>query len=89
MLLQSALCVYLVIIRLMKINEGIAQNSVGRVNTGRDLRLRAASKQTISSNEISSVHQKKSFCSTSSQMSSIKPGLLGLLKTVSADATYR
>lgn len=83
------MCVYLVIIHLMKINEGIAQNSVGRTNTGRVLRLgAAASKQTISSNEISSVHQKTRFCSTSSQMSSIKSGLLGLLQTVSADATY-
>lgn len=88
MLLQGALCVYLVIICLMKINKGIAQNSVGHANTGRVLRLRAAaSKQTISSNEISSVHQKKRFCSTSSQMSSIKSGLFALLQTVSADAT--
>lgn len=87
-LLQGALCVYLVIIHLMKINEGVAQNGVGRTNTGRVLRLgAAASKQTISSNEISSVHQKTWFCSTSSQMSSIKSGLLGLLQTVSADAT--
>lgn len=88
MLLQGALCVYLVIIHLMKINEGFAHNSTGRPNTGLVLRLgAAASKQTISSNEISSVHQKQRFCSTSSQMSSIKSGLLGLLQTVSADAT--
>lgn len=80
-MLQGALCVYLVIIRSMKINEGIAQNSVGRAKTGRVVRLiAAASKQTISSNEISSVHQKKRFCSTSSQMSSIKSGLLALLQ---------
>ncbi len=72
----------------MKIIEGIAQNSVGRANTGRVVRLiAAASKQTISSNEISSVHQKKRFCSTSSQMSSIKSGILALLHTVSADTT--
>lgn len=49
LLLRGALCVYSVIIHLMKINAGVTANGVGSTNTGRVLGLGAsASKQTIS-----------------------------------------